>query len=257
MTPALKDRAPKDRAATRLHGCICPRVQFGIQQPILPYAYCLGFCFCFCLHNYYLSTLDSSNYILRGCVNKRKLFRRILSVKPLKSADSAGWLPAKNLAKTLRAKKRDIPYLKPTKETHSSLEKTSMENFKCEKRNRKLTRKAKRARVKFIADDSSSTNSAKENQFRPGNLNVKLYNPTKTLPQKTVTNFIRLYISSKRSLHCLHLDQRTPSKSPLKRSHMVRDTTYIVNLDTDRSAAPTPITQNDLPTLSVTVNASR
>ena len=69
VSPALKDRA-----ATRLYGCICPRVQFGIQQPILPYAYCLGFHFC--LHNYYLSTLGISNYTMKGCVYKRNLFRR-------------------------------------------------------------------------------------------------------------------------------------------------------------------------------------
>ena len=244
----------QDRTVTILHGRICPRVQFGTQHPIPPYAYRFGFCFC--LHNHCFSTFDRSSYVSRGCVNKRKLFRRILPEKPLKSADSAVWLPAKNLTKTIRAKKRDIPYLRPTKETHSRLKKSSMENIKCEKRDRKLTRKAKRARVKFITDDSSSTNSAEENQFRPGNLNVKLYNPTKTLPQKNVTNVIRLYKSSKRSLHCLHLDHHAPSKSPLKRSHMARDTTYIVNLDTDRSAAPAQITQSDLPTLSVTVNAS-
>ena len=37
---------------------------------------------------------------------------------------------------------------------------------------------------------------------------------------------------------------------------MARDTTYIVNLDTDRPAAPAQFTQSDLPTLSVTINAS-
>ena len=195
---------------------------------------------------------------------KRKLFRRFLSAKPLKSADSAGWLPDKNLVKTLRSKKRDIPHLKPKKATRSRLKKASMEKFKCEKRNRKLTRKAKRARVKFITEDSSSTNSAEENQFRPGNLNLKLglnlnvkpYNPTKTLPRKAAITFIRLCVSPKLGLRCLHLEHRAPSKSPLKRSHMDRDTTYIVNLDTDRPAAPAQLTQSDLPTLSVTINAS-
>ena len=156
MTPALKDRALKDRTATGLYGCISPRVQFGIQQLILPYACCLGFRFRvhfhFCLHNYYLSTLGISNYTMKGCVYKRNLFRRFLSAKPLKSADSADWLPDKNLVKTLRSKKRDIPHLKPKKATRSRLKKASMEKFKCEKRNRKLTRKAKRARVKFITD---------------------------------------------------------------------------------------------------------
>ena len=37
---------------------------------------------------------------------------------------------------------------------------------------------------------------------------------------------------------------------------MARDTTYIVNLDTDRPAAPAQLTQSDMPTLSVTINAS-
>ena len=37
---------------------------------------------------------------------------------------------------------------------------------------------------------------------------------------------------------------------------MVRDTTYTVNQDTDRLAAPSQITQDDMPTLSVMVNAS-
>ena len=113
MSPAPKDRALKDRAATMLYECFCPRVRFGIQQSIMPYAYCLGFYFC--LHNYYLLTLGISNYIMKGCVHKRKLFRRFLSAKPLKSADSAGGLPDKNLVKTLRSKKRDIHHLKPKK----------------------------------------------------------------------------------------------------------------------------------------------
>ena len=235
--------------------------------------------------NQVFSALYIANYVLMGCVNTWKFFRRNCSEKPLKSADSAGSHPVKNPVKTLRAKKRNIPCSKLTKETSSRLEKTNMEKSKLEKRNRRLTRKAKRARVRFIVDDSSSTNSAEENQVRPapsldagmmvnenltaqtnstktttgsmiGKLNDKPNSPPLTLPQKSVASLDRHYISSKRSLHCLHLDQRTPSKSPVKRSHMDRDTTYTVNQDTDRLAAPTQITQEELPTLSVTVNAS-
>ena len=234
-----------------------------------------------------VSTLGKANNVSTGCVNQWKFFRRYFSDKPLKSADSAALFPVKYPVKTLRAIKRNIPYSKSTKATPSYLEKINMEKSKMEKRNRRLTRKAKRARVRFTVDDSSSssTNSAEENQCRPvsnlgteliankilmaqinsttktagcikGNLIVKQLGLARPVPQGPMATFTQNYTVSKRYLHYLHLDQRTMSKSPMKRSHMVRDTTYTVNQNHGPPASSTQFTQEDMPSLSVTVNVS-
>ena len=102
-----------------------------------------------------ISTPCADNYDMTGCVINRGTFRRYFSDK---SADSAAPLPPE--IKTPRANKRNIPILKLAATTLIDME-------KAEKRNRRLTRKAKKAKVKFATEDSSSTNSAEENQCRP------------------------------------------------------------------------------------------